>query len=142
MRHMIGFILFWIAIGMTIMFFISNAVIAVLIILLCLVLGYNLFCSQKQSLRFASARIAKAILVGCTLHNSNICCSLEKQEKGPGIIPILVDSHIKGDCDYARSTAPERKHPVHTGIFLVPPFTFTRTDLMFGFHILLLLLCE
>ncbi len=45
MRHMIGFILFWIAIGMTIMFFISNAVIAVLIILLCLILGYNLFCS-------------------------------------------------------------------------------------------------
>ena len=45
MRHMSGFILVWIAIGMTIMFFISNAVIAVLIILLCLVLGYNLFCS-------------------------------------------------------------------------------------------------
>ena len=41
MRHMIGFILFWIAIGMTIMFFISNAVIAVLIILLCLVLGVH-----------------------------------------------------------------------------------------------------
>ena len=45
MKRMLGFIIFWIAIGMTIMFFISNAVIAVLIILLCLVLGYNLFCS-------------------------------------------------------------------------------------------------
>ena len=51
MRHMIGFILFWIAIGMTIMFFISNAVIAVLIILLCLVLGYNLFCSRSEERR-------------------------------------------------------------------------------------------
>ena len=56
--------------------------------------------------------------------------------------PDPVDSHIKGDCDYARSTAPERKHPVHTGIFFVPPLTLTLTDLMFGFHILLLLLCE
>lgn len=45
MRHMIGFILFWIAIGMTIMLFLENGVIAVLIILLCLILGYNLFCS-------------------------------------------------------------------------------------------------
>ncbi|MCH5268275.1 MAG: hypothetical protein J1E62_08030 [Lachnospiraceae bacterium] len=45
MRHMIGFILFWIAIGMTIMLFIENGVIALLIIILCLVLGYNLFCS-------------------------------------------------------------------------------------------------
>lgn len=44
MRQMIGFILFWIAIGMTIMFFIDNGVIALLIILLCLILGYNLFC--------------------------------------------------------------------------------------------------
>lgn len=45
MRHMFGFILFWIAIGMSIMLFLENAVIAVLIILLCLILGYNLFCS-------------------------------------------------------------------------------------------------
>ena len=44
MKRMIGFILFWIAIGMTIMFFVTNGVIAVLIILLCLILGYNLFC--------------------------------------------------------------------------------------------------
>ena len=45
MQRMIGFILFWIAIGMTIMFFIDNAIIAILIILLCLVLGYSLFCN-------------------------------------------------------------------------------------------------
>ena len=44
MKRMIGFILFWIAIGMTIMFFVTNGVIAVLIILLCLILGFNLFC--------------------------------------------------------------------------------------------------
>ena len=44
MKRKIGFILFWIAIGMTIMFFVTNGVIAVLIILLCLILGYNLFC--------------------------------------------------------------------------------------------------
>ncbi|MCI9080498.1 MAG: hypothetical protein K1W15_05085 [Lachnospiraceae bacterium] len=45
MRKMAGFILFWIAIGMTIMLFLNNGIIAVLIILLCLILGYNLFCS-------------------------------------------------------------------------------------------------
>lgn len=44
MQRMIGFILFWIAIGMTIMLFLDNGVIALLIIILCLVLGYNLFC--------------------------------------------------------------------------------------------------
>lgn len=44
MQRMIGFILFWIAIGMTIMLFINNGVIALLIIILCLVLGYSLFC--------------------------------------------------------------------------------------------------
>ncbi len=44
MRRMIGFILFWIAIGMTIMLFLDNGIIAVIIILLCLILGYNLFC--------------------------------------------------------------------------------------------------
>lgn len=69
MRHMIGFILFWIAIGMTIMFFISNAVIAVLIILLCLVLGYQfiLFIEAKPALCFWQ-EIAKAIL--CWLHTT------------------------------------------------------------------------
>lgn len=44
MKRMIGFILFWIAIGMTIMFFMDNGVLAMLIILACLILGYNLFC--------------------------------------------------------------------------------------------------
>jgi len=45
MKRMIGFILFWIAIGMTIMLFITNGILAICIIILCLLLGYNLFCS-------------------------------------------------------------------------------------------------
>jgi len=45
MKRMIGFILFWIAIGMTIMLFITNGIVAICIIILCLLLGYNLFCS-------------------------------------------------------------------------------------------------
>lgn len=44
MKRMIGFILFWIAIGMTIMLFITNGLLAIAIIILCLILGYNLFC--------------------------------------------------------------------------------------------------
>ena len=44
MKRMLGFILFWIAIGMTIMFFMQNNILAMLIIITCLVLGYNLFC--------------------------------------------------------------------------------------------------
>lgn len=43
MKRILGFILFWIAIGMTIMLFIQNAFLAVLIIIACLLLGYNLF---------------------------------------------------------------------------------------------------
>ncbi len=43
MKRMLGFILFWIAVGMCIMFFIDNGIIALIIILLCLILGYNLF---------------------------------------------------------------------------------------------------
>ncbi len=45
MKRMIGFILFWIAVGMTIMLFITNGILAVCIIILFLVLGYNLFTS-------------------------------------------------------------------------------------------------
>jgi hypothetical protein len=45
MKRMIGFILFWIAIGMTIMLFITNGILAICIIILCLILGYNLFSS-------------------------------------------------------------------------------------------------
>lgn len=44
MRKLIGFILFWIAVGMIIMLFLSSEFIGVLLILLCLIIGYNLFC--------------------------------------------------------------------------------------------------
>ncbi|WP_343209548.1 hypothetical protein [Anaerolentibacter hominis] len=43
MKKMFGFILFWIAIGMTIMLFITNGLLAIAIIIMCLILGYNLF---------------------------------------------------------------------------------------------------
>lgn len=45
MKRMLGFILFWIAIGMSIMFFLDNSFLTLLIILFCLILGYNLFCN-------------------------------------------------------------------------------------------------
>ena len=44
MKRMLGFILFWIAIGMTIMLFLDSNFLAFCIIVLCLILGYNLFC--------------------------------------------------------------------------------------------------
>ncbi len=44
MKRLLGFILFWLGIGMTIMLFITNGFLAIIIIL-CLVIGYNLFTS-------------------------------------------------------------------------------------------------
>lgn len=44
MKRMIGFIFFWIAVGMTIMFFVTNGILAIIIIILLLILGYNFFC--------------------------------------------------------------------------------------------------
>ena len=43
-RHTIGCALFLIAIGMLIMMFVSNVLIGVIIIILLLILGYNLYC--------------------------------------------------------------------------------------------------
>lgn len=43
MKRMIGFILFWIAVGMTIMLFISSGLLAILIIVVCFILSYHLF---------------------------------------------------------------------------------------------------
>lgn len=43
MKRMIGFILFWIAVGMTIMLFVTNGLLAICIIILLLVIGYKLF---------------------------------------------------------------------------------------------------
>lgn len=44
MKKTIGFAMFWMAVGMFIMLFISNYLIAVLIIFILLLLGYQLFC--------------------------------------------------------------------------------------------------
>lgn len=44
MKKKIGFAMFWIAVGMFIMLFLSNNLIAVLIIFILLLLGYQLFC--------------------------------------------------------------------------------------------------
>ncbi|MGL5258735.1 MAG: hypothetical protein ACRC7V_01370 [Lachnospiraceae bacterium] len=46
MRKMIGFILFWIAIGMLIMLFISNMFWGIVVIFVLLILGYNLYCCK------------------------------------------------------------------------------------------------
>lgn len=45
MKRLLGFILFWLGIGMAIMLFITNGFLAIIIIILCLVIGYNLFTS-------------------------------------------------------------------------------------------------
>lgn len=44
MKRMIGFILFWIAIGMLLMLLIHNILVGMIIIAALLLLGYNLFC--------------------------------------------------------------------------------------------------
>ena len=44
MKKTIGFAMFWTAVGMFIMLFVSNYLIAVLIIFILLLLGYQLFC--------------------------------------------------------------------------------------------------
>lgn len=43
MKRMIGFILFWIAVGMTIMLFIHSGFFAILMIIICFLLSYHLF---------------------------------------------------------------------------------------------------
>lgn len=43
MRRLIGFILFWIAIGMALMMFLHSQLLGLIIIFLLLLLGYNLF---------------------------------------------------------------------------------------------------
>ncbi|MDR2889474.1 MAG: hypothetical protein LBV33_06520 [Lachnospiraceae bacterium] len=43
MQRMIGFIAFWIAVGMVLMFFMTNRLIALIIIALLLLIGYNFY---------------------------------------------------------------------------------------------------
>ena len=46
MKKMCGFVLFWIAAGMTIMMFVNSGVLGICLIIFCLILAYNLFCSK------------------------------------------------------------------------------------------------
>ncbi len=43
MRRLIGFVLFWIAIGMALMMFLHSQLLGLIIIFLLLLLGYNMF---------------------------------------------------------------------------------------------------
>ena len=115
MKKLLGFILFWIGIGMAVMLFITNGFLAICIILLCLILGYNLFTS---------------------------CWKFFRTSKKPTTVSSHWLSYSKYRVDYALSTFPERRQEVQTYIFFVPPFTLTLTDFKLDFHILLLLLWE
>ncbi|MDD5900342.1 MAG: hypothetical protein PUC73_05525 [Lachnospiraceae bacterium] len=44
MKKVIGFILFWIAIGMLLSFFLRSTLLTVLLLILFLVIGYHMFC--------------------------------------------------------------------------------------------------
>jgi hypothetical protein len=44
MKRVLGFAIFFIAVGMVISMVLPSAFVEVLIILICLLLGYNLFC--------------------------------------------------------------------------------------------------
>ena len=46
MKKMCGFVLFWVAAGMAIMMLIDSFVLGICLILFCLILAYNLFCSK------------------------------------------------------------------------------------------------
>ena len=55
---------------------------------------------------------------------------------------FLLFEYVFSSINYARSTKPERRHEVHTYIFLDPPSVLTLTDLTLDFHILLDLIWE
>lgn len=44
MKRVIGFALFWIAVGMLLVLILPNIFVEITVIILCLLLGYNLFC--------------------------------------------------------------------------------------------------
>lgn len=44
MKKVVGFALFFIAVGMLIMLLLPNVFFAVFLIFICLIVGYNLFC--------------------------------------------------------------------------------------------------
>ena len=60
MRRMIGFILFWIAVGMTIMLFLRHAFFSLLLIILFYFLSYYLFCKCWTLILFYANKTKKA----------------------------------------------------------------------------------
>ncbi|NLZ81850.1 MAG: hypothetical protein GX913_08665 [Clostridiales bacterium] len=46
MSKIIGFILFWIAVGLALSFYINNPALKLIAVILFLVIGYNLFCGD------------------------------------------------------------------------------------------------
>ena len=46
MKRIIGFIMFWIAVGMIIMMFIDSFVLSICLIVFRLILGYHFFCCK------------------------------------------------------------------------------------------------
>ncbi len=43
-RRALGLILFWVAVGMLLMMLIGNNIVGVILVAVCLIIGYNLFC--------------------------------------------------------------------------------------------------
>ncbi len=47
MRKIIGFALFWMAVGMIVSLFMESSFVSVCLIIMCMILGFNLFCCGK-----------------------------------------------------------------------------------------------
>ena len=118
MKCILGFILFWIGIGMLIMMFLPVCFEVVLVVAALIGFGYFLFCKDWEDLRIRN----------CQEH-------IKKQTRS-------FPSAFLYQLNYALSTAPDFKQEVHTYVFFAPPFTLILTDLILDFHILLDLLCE
>jgi len=72
MKPMCGFVLFWIAVGMTITFLLTNRLLAIVIIAICFILGFNLFCciyTTKRMIGFILFLIAGGMAIMLFLHH-------------------------------------------------------------------------
>ena len=114
MRRMIGFICFWIAVGMTIMLFLRHAFFSLLLIILLYFLSYWLFCKCWN------------------LKRATLIASLKKKKKAP-LLRRLYTTYS------AVALRIVLRHEAHRYIFLLLPPTFKRTLLMLDFHILFVL---
>ncbi len=78
----------------------------------------------------------KRVPAGKMAGREKLCEKVVRKAKKKGILRCRIPLF------YARSTLPDFRQDVHTYIFFAAPFTFTLTDLIFDFHILLDLLWE